>query len=99
MIEFTCFSLPVIFSKKKSKLQGVMRVGALAKGLMLKGDMNVQLVLLCHEAPTAKLLVKVAQLLPKFIKVLNLAVMLMQQSMHNAYRHSCTKFFNSQRFG
>ena len=46
-----------------------MRVGALSKGLMLKGDLNVSLVLLCHEAPTAKLLVKVAQLLPKFITV------------------------------
>ena len=46
-----------------------MRVGTLSKGLMLKGDLTVQLVLLCHEAPTVKLLVKVAQLLPKVIKV------------------------------
>lgn len=57
--------------KKKSKLQGVMRVGSLAKGLLLKGDLDVNLVLLCLEVPTAKLLAKVAQLLPKHIAVNN----------------------------
>ncbi|CAK8686448.1 unnamed protein product [Clavelina lepadiformis] len=51
----------------KRKLQGVMRVGTLAKGLLLRGDLSVGLVLLCQEAPTAKLLVGVAQLLPKKI--------------------------------
>jgi len=51
-----------------------MRVGALAKGLLLKGDTDVKLVLLCHEAPTAKLLVQIAQLLPKYIKVRLMAV-------------------------
>ena len=58
-----------VHSKKKSKLQGLMRVGALVKGLLLKGDLNVKLVLLCKDAPTTKLLVQVAQLLPKHIKV------------------------------
>ena len=53
----------------KRKLQGVMRVGTLAKGLLLRGDLSVGLVLLCQEAPTAKLLVGVAQLLPKKIVV------------------------------
>ena len=28
-------------------LKGVMRVGALAKGLLLKGQLNVELVVLC----------------------------------------------------
>lgn len=53
---------------KKRTLQSVVRVGTLAKGLLLKGDTNVELVLLCQEAPTQKLLVKVAQLLPKYLK-------------------------------
>jgi zinc finger RNA-binding protein len=46
-------------------LKGVMRVGVLAKGLLLHGDLNVQLVLLCSEKPTRTLLERVADLLPK----------------------------------
>lgn len=46
-------------------LKGVMRVGVLAKGLLLQGDTNVQLVVLCSDKPTKTLLKKVHTLLPK----------------------------------
>ncbi|BFY97121.1 hypothetical protein BsWGS_00159 [Bradybaena similaris] len=45
-------------------LKGVMRVGALAKGLLLHGDLNVSLVVLCSEKPTRSLLELVADALP-----------------------------------
>lgn len=41
-------------------LRGVMRVGLVAKGLLLKGDLELELVLLCKEKPTAALLDTVA---------------------------------------
>ncbi|XP_021087710.1 interleukin enhancer-binding factor 3 isoform X7 [Mesocricetus auratus] len=41
-------------------LRGVMRVGLVAKGLLLKGDLDLELVLLCKEKPTTTLLDKVA---------------------------------------
>ena len=59
----------LLCSAPKRTLQSVVRVGTLAKGLLLKGDTSVELVLLRQEAPTQKLLVKVAQLLPKHLKV------------------------------
>jgi hypothetical protein len=37
-------------------LKGVMRVGFLAKGLLLHDDLNVNLVVLCADKPTARLL-------------------------------------------
>ena len=48
-------------------LKGVMRVGVLAKGLLLHGDLNVHLVVLCSEKPTRTLLERVADNLPKQI--------------------------------
>jgi zinc finger RNA-binding protein len=45
-------------------LKGVMRVGVLAKGLLLHGDLNVHLVVLCSEKPTRTLLDRVADNLP-----------------------------------
>ncbi|XP_076348229.1 zinc finger RNA-binding protein-like [Tachypleus tridentatus] len=50
-------------------LKGVMRVGVLAKGLLLTGDLNVQLVVMCTEKPTRTLLERVADNLPKQLKV------------------------------
>ena len=50
-------------------LKGVMRVGVLAKGLLLHGDTNVQLVVLCSEKPTRTLLERVADSLPKQLAV------------------------------
>ncbi|XP_059159983.1 zinc finger RNA-binding protein-like isoform X2 [Physella acuta] len=46
-------------------LKGVMRVGVLAKGLLLHGDLNVNLVVLCSEKPTRTMLEQVADALPK----------------------------------
>ncbi|XP_059845624.1 zinc finger RNA-binding protein isoform X2 [Hypanus sabinus] len=50
-------------------LKGVMRVGVLAKGLLLRGDKNVDLVLLCAEKPTGALLNRIADNLPKQLAV------------------------------
>jgi DZF domain len=49
-------------------LKGVMRVGVLAKGLLLKGDSNVRLVVLCADKPTENLLNQVAGMLPVQLK-------------------------------
>ncbi|KAJ8277362.1 hypothetical protein GJAV_G00074360 [Gymnothorax javanicus] len=46
-------------------LKGVMRVGILAKGLLLHGDSTVQLILLAAKKPTVTLLETIAELLPK----------------------------------
>ncbi|XP_074649610.1 zinc finger RNA-binding protein-like [Tubulanus polymorphus] len=46
-------------------LKGVMRVGVLAKGLLLHGDLHVHLVVLCSEKPTRTLLERVYDNLPK----------------------------------
>uniref|UniRef100_A0A1B6GME0 DZF domain-containing protein n=1 Tax=Cuerna arida TaxID=1464854 RepID=A0A1B6GME0_9HEMI len=62
-----------LFSFQKEKedgrvLKGVMRVGVLAKGLLLSGDSQVRLVVLCTEKPTRTLLGKVAANLPQQLK-------------------------------
>uniref|UniRef100_A0A3B5KZI6 Zinc finger RNA binding protein 2 n=1 Tax=Xiphophorus couchianus TaxID=32473 RepID=A0A3B5KZI6_9TELE len=46
-------------------LKGVMRVGILAKGLLLRGDRNVELILLTAKKPTVSLLKSIAKQLPK----------------------------------
>ncbi|XP_061079818.1 interleukin enhancer-binding factor 3 homolog isoform X2 [Conger conger] len=50
-------------------LRGVMRVGLVAKGLLLKGDLQLELVLLCKDKPTVTLLQKVAQNLAEQLAV------------------------------
>uniref|UniRef100_A0A8C6M7B8 Zinc finger RNA-binding protein n=1 Tax=Nothobranchius furzeri TaxID=105023 RepID=A0A8C6M7B8_NOTFU len=50
-------------------LKGVMRVGVLAKGLLLRGDKNVNLVLLCSEKPTKSLLTCIVEHLPKQLTI------------------------------
>jgi len=50
-------------------LKGVMRVGVLAKGLLLKGDSQIQLVLLCSQHPTVKLLQQIVTALPKQLNI------------------------------
>lgn len=45
-----------------------MRVGHIAKGLLLRGDSTVELVVLCAEKPTLTLLRKVVELLPAALK-------------------------------
>lgn len=50
-------------------LRGVMRVGLVAKGLLLKGDLDLELVLLCKDKPTISLLKKVSDNLVTQLKV------------------------------
>lgn len=50
-------------------LKGVMRVGILAKGLLLRGDRDVQLILLTAKKPTISLLKNIAKQLPKELEV------------------------------
>ncbi|KAM8764530.1 zinc finger RNA-binding protein 2 [Rhynchonycteris naso] len=50
-------------------LKGVMRVGILAKGLLLRGDRTVQLILLCSQKPTCSLLQRVTEQLPQQLQV------------------------------
>uniref|UniRef100_A0A3B3S4G0 DZF domain-containing protein n=3 Tax=Paramormyrops kingsleyae TaxID=1676925 RepID=A0A3B3S4G0_9TELE len=51
-------------------LRGVMRVGLVAKGLLLKGDLDLELVLLCRDKPTVTLLEKVAENLSAELKTI-----------------------------
>uniref|UniRef100_A0A673IVS4 Spermatid perinuclear RNA-binding protein-like n=1 Tax=Sinocyclocheilus rhinocerous TaxID=307959 RepID=A0A673IVS4_9TELE len=51
-----------------SKLRGVLRVGLVAKGLLLKGDMELELVLLSRDMPTSSLLRLISGKLSEFIK-------------------------------
>ncbi|XP_077463229.1 zinc finger RNA-binding protein [Stigmatopora argus] len=46
-------------------LKGVVRAGILAKGLLLRGDTNVDLILFTAKKPTISLLMSVAKQLPK----------------------------------
>lgn len=50
-------------------LRGVMRVGLVAKGLLLKGDKDLELVLLCSNKPTITLLNQVAEKLTAQLEV------------------------------
>uniref|UniRef100_A0A1A7YIZ1 Interleukin enhancer binding factor 3b n=1 Tax=Iconisemion striatum TaxID=60296 RepID=A0A1A7YIZ1_9TELE len=51
-------------------LRGVMRVGLVAKGLLLKGDLELELVLLCRDKPTVTLLKNVSENLVTQLKTL-----------------------------
>ncbi|XP_051940826.1 spermatid perinuclear RNA-binding protein-like isoform X2 [Hippocampus zosterae] len=50
-------------------MHGIMRVGLLAKGLLLKGDLNLELVLLCLNKPTITLLNEVAESLLDHLEI------------------------------
>lgn len=50
-------------------LRGVMRVGLVSKGLLLKGDKDLELVLLCSNKPTVTLLKQVAEKLSAQLEV------------------------------
>ncbi|XP_072240511.1 interleukin enhancer-binding factor 3-like [Leuresthes tenuis] len=56
---------------KERILRGVMRVGLVAKGLILKEDKDLQLVLLCSNKPTNTLLKEVAQRLYVKLKAIS----------------------------
>lgn len=50
-------------------LCGVMRIGLVAKGLLIKDDMDLELVLMCKDKPTETLLNTVKDNLPIQIQV------------------------------
>lgn len=50
-------------------LCGVIRIGLVAKGLLIKDDMDLELVLMCKEKPTETLLRTVSDNLPLQIQV------------------------------
>ncbi|KAG2470206.1 STRBP protein, partial [Polypterus senegalus] len=54
--------------QRSGALCGVMRIGLVAKGLLIKGDMDLELVLMCKEKPTEALLCTVCDNLPPQIQ-------------------------------
>uniref|UniRef100_A0A673HDS7 Spermatid perinuclear RNA-binding protein-like n=1 Tax=Sinocyclocheilus rhinocerous TaxID=307959 RepID=A0A673HDS7_9TELE len=52
----------------RCKLRGVLRVGLVAKGLLLKDDLELELVLLSRDVPTSSLLRLISGKLSEFIK-------------------------------
>lgn len=67
-VKVFCFSLDSTENSARL-LKGVMRVGILAKGLLLRGDRNVELILLTAKKPTISLLRSIAKQLPKELEV------------------------------
>uniref|UniRef100_W5L8M1 Spermatid perinuclear RNA-binding protein-like n=1 Tax=Astyanax mexicanus TaxID=7994 RepID=W5L8M1_ASTMX len=57
-------------SKCNGPLVGVVRVGSLAKGLLIKGVMDLEVILLCRDKPTKKLLLTICTNLPLQLKKL-----------------------------
>ncbi|XP_051924980.1 spermatid perinuclear RNA-binding protein-like [Hippocampus zosterae] len=54
-----------------STLRGVSRVGPLSKGLLIKGDTDLELVLMCHRKPTRLLLYTICAVLPQRMQALS----------------------------
>jgi len=50
-------------------LKGVMRVGSLAKGLLLHGHLNMEVTVTCDGKPTRQLLTQILDSLPTQIEV------------------------------
>ncbi|XP_061568482.1 interleukin enhancer-binding factor 3 homolog isoform X3 [Cololabis saira] len=65
-------------------LRGVMRVGLVAKGLLLKGDLDLELVLLCKEKPTINLLKKVSENLLAQLKTITEDKYVVTQNVRDA---------------
>ncbi|KAM4531273.1 interleukin enhancer-binding factor 3 homolog isoform 2-T2 [Odontesthes bonariensis] len=65
-------------------LRGVMRVGLVAKGLLLKGDLDLELVLLCKEKPNINLLKKVSENLAAQLKTITEDKYVVTQNIHEA---------------
>ena len=56
-------------SEPSRTLHGVFRVGLVAKGLLLKDDLELELVLLCKDIPTNSLVMMVTGKLSLQLKV------------------------------
>lgn len=61
-------------SEKQRNIKGVMRVGLLSKGLLLRGDTDVRLVVVCEKYPTKELLERVYKILLQKIEVNNFEI-------------------------
>uniref|UniRef100_A0A673MYP8 Spermatid perinuclear RNA-binding protein n=1 Tax=Sinocyclocheilus rhinocerous TaxID=307959 RepID=A0A673MYP8_9TELE len=72
-------------------LCGVMRIGLVAKGLLIKDDMDLELVLMCREKPTETLLCTVCDNLPQQIEKLTEEKYEVQSSIPEAAILVCTK--------
>lgn len=68
-----CTSVPPLMSSTATGrvLKGVMRVGVLAKGLIMRDDPNVHLLILCAGKPTLSLLNNIYAILPDKLAVRN----------------------------
>ena len=64
-----CFENSGMKVQPERLLKTVLRTGALAKGLLLRGDLMVELVLMCNQKPTVSLLNRVSEHLPKQLTV------------------------------
>lgn len=58
-------------TEETRSLKGVMRVGLLAKGLLLKGDTDVKLIVICANKPTKTLLERVHKILLQKIEIVS----------------------------
>ncbi|KAM4717864.1 interleukin enhancer-binding factor 3 homolog [Anableps anableps] len=65
-------------------LRGVMRVGLVAKGLLLKGDLDLELVLLCKDKPTINLLGRVSENLVAQLQTITEDKYVVTQNIHDA---------------
>ncbi|KAM9393128.1 interleukin enhancer-binding factor 3 homolog isoform 2-T2 [Pholidichthys leucotaenia] len=65
-------------------LRGVMRVGLVAKGLLLKGDLELELVLLCKDKPTISLLKNVSENLMVQLKAITEEKYVVTQNIREA---------------
>ncbi|XP_017272213.1 interleukin enhancer-binding factor 3 homolog isoform X2 [Kryptolebias marmoratus] len=65
-------------------LRGVMRVGLVAKGLLLKGDLDLELVLLCKDKPTVSLLKRVSENLATQLKTITEEKYVVTQNIREA---------------
>uniref|UniRef100_A0A8C5DZ63 Spermatid perinuclear RNA-binding protein n=1 Tax=Gouania willdenowi TaxID=441366 RepID=A0A8C5DZ63_GOUWI len=69
-VDYLCESFREGESGSTAVLCGVMRIGLVAKGLLIKGDMDLELVLMCRDKPTQTLLDTVCHNLPTQIEKL-----------------------------
>lgn len=74
---------------KESALRGVMRVGLVAKGLLLKGDKDLELVLLSSNKPTVTLLSEVAEKLSAQLEVQEVFWIIFSYEKNLSFHFSC----------
>lgn len=76
---------PSNFSDEQGRvLRGVMRVGLVAKGLILKGDTDLELILLSSKKPTVALLKKVTENLAVELETISSGMYTVADSVENA---------------